>query len=75
MEVPTEAANEVTTSFEGMALSAPTHAAIADMGITEPTPIQNQSIPYLLPTHWGDASAGSGIGSTLYYAVSAAVHE
>ena len=69
IEVPAVAANEVATSFEGMALSAPIQAAIAEMGITEPTPIQEQSIPHLLAGRDLMGQARTGSGKTLAFAI------
>ena len=69
IEVPNEAANEVTTSFEGMAFGTPIRAVIADMGITEPTPIQAQSIPHLLAGRDLMGQARTGSGKTLAFAI------
>ena len=59
----------MATSFQGMALSALTQAAIADMGITEPTPIQAQSIPHLLAGRDLMGQARTGSGKTLAFAM------
>ena len=52
-----------------MALSTATQAAIAGMGITAPTPIQEQSIPLLLAGQDLMGQARTGSGKTLAFAL------
>ncbi len=58
-----------TEVFPGFDLKAPTRAAIGRMNIAEPTPIQEQSIPYLLAGRDLIGQARTGSGKTLAYAV------
>ena len=64
-----EGTGESGTAFQGMSLSPTTQAAIAGMGITEPTPIQDQSIPLLLSGQDLMGQARTGSGKTLAFAV------
>jgi len=50
-----------------MALSEPARAALAQMGIVSPTPIQRQAIPPLLAGHDLIAEAPTGSGKTLAF--------
>ena len=54
--------------FPGIALASATRAAIARMGISEPTPIQEQSIPTLLAGRDLVGQAQTGSGKTLAFA-------
>ncbi len=54
-----------------MALRDATRAALADMDIVEPTPIQAQTIPHLLAGHDLIGQARTGSGKTLAFAVPA----
>ena len=54
-----------------MALQVATRAALADMDIVEPTPIQAQTIPHLLAGHDLIGQARTGSGKTLAFAVPA----
>ena len=52
-----------------MSLTSTTRAAIARMGISEPTPIQDESIPHLLEGRDLIGQARTGSGKTLAFAV------
>ena len=56
-------------SFHDMALAEPTRAAIAGMGISEPTPIQARCIPRLLAGRDLMGQARTGSGKTLAFAI------
>ena len=60
-----------TGEFSEMALRDATRAALADMDIVEPTPIQAQTIPHLLAGHDLIGQARTGSGKTLAFAVPA----
>ena len=55
--------------FAGMVLNGATRSAIAQMGISEPTPIQQQAIPHLLEGRDLIGQARTGSGKTLAFAV------
>ena len=55
--------------FPGMVLNGATRSAIAQMGIFEPTPIQEQAIPQLLEGRDLIGQARTGSGKTLAFAV------
>lgn len=55
--------------FPGMVLNGATRSAIAQMGIFEPTPIQEQAIPHLLEGRDLIGQARTGSGKTLAFAV------
>ncbi len=59
----------VESVFPGMTLNPATKAAIAAMGISEPTPIQEQAIPHLLEGRDVIGQARTGSGKTLAFAV------
>ena len=54
----------ITTTFEGLGLSAELVRAVADQGYTEPTPIQAQAIPVVLAGRDLLAAAQTGTGKT-----------
>ena len=62
-------APEWETVFSGMVLNRATRAAIAGMNISDPTPIQEQSIPPLLEGRDLIGQARTGSGKTLAFAV------
>ena len=68
-EYPGDADNAVAAGFPGMALKASTRRAIAQLGISEPTPIQEKSIPHLLEGRDLIGQARTGSGKTLAFAV------
>ena len=55
--------------FPGMVLNRGTRAAVAAMGISDPTPIQQQAIPHLLEGRDLIGQARTGSGKTLAFAV------
>ena len=55
--------------FTGMVLNPATKAAVGRMGITEPTPIQEQAIPHLLEGRDLIGQARTGSGKTLAFVV------
>ena len=55
--------------FPGMILNEATRTAIGAMGISDPTPIQDKSIPYLLEGRDLIGQARTGSGKTLAFAV------
>ena len=69
VDVPDEGLAAASATFRGMALRGATRAAIAGMGITEPTPIQQRSIPHLLARRDLMGQARTGSGKTLAFAV------
>ena len=69
IEPPAGHAGNAVAVFQEMALNAATQAAIADMGISKPTPIQEKSIPHLLAGRDLIGQARTGSGKTLAFAV------
>ncbi len=59
----------IGSAFSDMPLSPATNAAIARMGITEPTPIQDKAIPPLMQGRDLIGQARTGSGKTLAFAV------
>ena len=55
---------DATPTFEELGLSGRILDAIADMGYTEPTPVQAQAIPQVLAGHDVMAAAQTGTGKT-----------
>ncbi len=66
---PGDAADADEPVFPGMALEAATRRAIAEMDISEPTPVQAKSIPHLLEGRDLIGQARTGSGKTLAFAV------
>ena len=66
---PTDNAHAASAAFSGMALNGATRAAISRMNISEPTPIQERSIPHLLAGQDLIGQARTGSGKTLAFAV------
>ena len=58
-----------STSFESLTLAPATRAAIASMGISEPTPIQAQALPLLLKGRDVVGQARTGSGKTLAFGI------
>ncbi|MYA15740.1 MAG: DEAD/DEAH box helicase [Gammaproteobacteria bacterium] len=69
IQEPTRDVDGRATAFEAMGFRAAILAAIADMGIVEPTPIQKQSIPLLLADRDLMGQARTGSGKTLAFAI------
>ncbi|MCY4654296.1 MAG: DEAD/DEAH box helicase, partial [Dehalococcoidia bacterium] len=70
--VPTPSTRDriaVSDVFRGMSLSDSTKEAISGMGISEPTPIQDKSVPHLLEGRDLVGQARTGSGKTLAFAV------
>ena len=66
---PADHAHAGSAVFSEMALNGATRAAISMMDISEPTPIQAQSIPHLLAGRDLIGQARTGSGKTLAFAV------
>lgn len=60
---------ECLLSFSTMPLAPETRAVLQTMGITDPTPIQTQSLPYLLAGRDLVGQARTGSGKTLAFAI------
>ncbi|HVB66053.1 MAG TPA: DEAD/DEAH box helicase, partial [Nitrolancea sp.] len=58
-------------SFSGMQLRPSTTAALAQMDITEPTPIQTAALPHLLAGRDVIGQARTGSGKTLAFLIPA----
>ncbi|KKW68913.1 RNA helicase [Lampropedia cohaerens] len=56
-------------TFESLNLSADIVAAVTELGYTQPTPIQQQSIPFILQGHDLLAGAQTGTGKTAAFAL------
>ena len=56
-------------SFNDFLLQPATHAVLAHMEITEPTPIQAEAIPALLAGHDLVGQSATGSGKTLAYGI------
>ena len=61
-------ASDIPSAFPGIALSAASRAALTRMGISAPTPIQEQTIPQFLAGHDLIGQARTGSGKTLAFA-------
>ena len=59
--------NAMTTTFKMLNLAKPCLEAVADLGFSEPTPIQEQAIPSGLKNEDILAAAQTGTGKTLAY--------
>lgn len=59
--------NAMTTTFKMLNLTKPYLEAVADLGFSEPTPIQEQAIPFGLKNEDILAAAQTGTGKTLAY--------
>lgn len=59
--------NAMTTTFKMLNLTKPCLEAVADLGFSEPTPIQEQAIPFGLKNEDILATAQTGTGKTLAY--------
>lgn len=59
--------NAMTTTFKMLNLTKPCLEAVADLGFSEPTPIQEQAIPSGLKNEDILAAAQTGTGKTLAY--------
>lgn len=59
--------NTMTTTFKMLNLTKPCLEAVADLGFSEPTPIQEQAIPSGLKNEDILAAAQTGTGKTLAY--------
>ena len=59
--------NTMTTTFKMLNLTKPCLEAVADLGFSEPTPIQEQAIPFGLKNEDILAAAQTGTGKTLAY--------
>ena len=59
--------NAMTTTFKTLNLTKPCLEAVADLGFSEPTPIQEQAIPFGLKNEDILAAAQTGTGKTLAY--------
>lgn len=59
--------NAMTTTFKMLNLTKPCLDAVADLGFSEPTPIQEQAIPFGLKNEDILAAAQTGTGKTLAY--------
>lgn len=69
LETNAPPADSVSGVFRGVALNDSTRAAIFRMNISEPTPIQEKSIPHLLAGRDLVGQARTGSGKTLAFAV------
>ncbi len=58
-----------TASFASLGLTAPTLAGLGGMGITTPTPVQEQSIPPLIAGRDGLIQAPTGSGKTAAFVI------
>src|SRR5438270_13473313 len=56
-------------SFNDFLLQPSTHAVLANMEITEPTPIQSETIPALMAGHDLVGQSATGSGKTLAYGI------
>lgn len=59
--------NAMTTTFKMLNLTKPCLEVVADLGFSEPTPIQEQAIPFGLKNEDILAAAQTGTGKTLAY--------
>ena len=61
--------SDPATVFHGLTLQATTRTAIAGMGISTPTPIQEETIPFLMAGRDVIGQARTGSGKTLAFAI------
>ncbi|NOY89661.1 MAG: DEAD/DEAH box helicase, partial [Deltaproteobacteria bacterium] len=60
---------DLVTTFESLGLSEPLLRAVAELGFTAPTPIQERAIPLVAAGHDVVAEAQTGSGKTAAFAL------